>query len=130
MTIANLVKKQRLRRPPFCASGVTVFEAAVEMAALEVHALAVVDGDKLIGIITDQDIIRCIADSGGDFYEQTVAGWMTENPITCAAGTNLSTALKRMAKHGIRNLVVVQRGVPVTIVGSTEILSLAHEPTA
>ncbi|NOC83078.1 CBS domain-containing protein [Ruegeria sp. HKCCD6228] len=104
-----------------------MFEAAVTIALLEVNALAVLEDGKLVGIITDHDVLLCLADSGSAFYEQTVDDWMTEKPITCATGSKLSTALNLMAKHDIRNLVVTQRGEPYSVVSSKEILARIHE---
>ncbi len=127
MTIGNIVKKQRLKRRPCCTSEITVFEAAVEIAALEVNALGVLDAGKLVGIITEQDILRCLVDSGSDFYDQTVSDWMSADPVICSVGSKLSTALNLMAKHNIRNLVVMQDKLPITIVSSKEILSEVHE---
>lgn len=127
MTISSIVETQKLKRPPFCDVDTTVFEAAVTIALLEVNALAVLKDDDLVGIITDHDVLLCLADSGSAFYEQTVDEWMTEKPVTCAAGTKLSTALNLMAKHDIRNLVVTHRGNPITVVSSKEILARIHE---
>lgn len=127
MTIASVVQLQKLKRSPLCEPDMKVFDAAVEIAELDVHALAVVDDGSLVGIITDQDIIRCLADSGSDFYRQTVSSWMTDQPITCAARSKLSTALNLMAKHDIRNLIVVQAKQPIAIVSSKEILAMVHE---
>ncbi|UAB91115.1 CBS domain-containing protein (plasmid) [Ruegeria sp. SCSIO 43209] len=127
MTISSIVEAQDLKRRPFCDADTTVFDAAVAIALLEVNALAVLKDEKLVGIITDHDVLLCLADSGSSFYEQTVDDWMTEKPITCATGSKLSTALNLMAKHDIRNLVVTQRGEPYSVVSSKEILARIHE---
>lgn len=127
MTILDIVERQNLKRVPFCDAETTVFEAAVTIALLEVNALAVMDEEELVGIITDHDVLLCLADSGPSFYRQTVDDWMTEKPVTCAVGSKLSTALNLMAKHEIRNLVVTHRGAPITVVSSKELLARIHE---
>ncbi|MDX1743394.1 MAG: CBS domain-containing protein [Ruegeria sp.] len=127
MTIASIVDAQKFKRRPFCDTDTTVFDAAVTMALLEVNALAVIEDRELVGIITDHDILLCLADSGSSFYEQTVNDWMTEDPIACPTGSKLSTALNLMAKHEVRNLVITQRGDPLTVVSSKEILARIHE---
>jgi CBS domain-containing protein len=127
MTIASLLERQSFKVPPFCTSGTTVFDAAVKIAKIDVNALAVVEDDLLIGIITDHDIIRCLADSGDDFRDQLVQDWMTEKPVTCMAGTKLTAALKLMAGRGIRHLPVLENGRPKAVISSKELLTQIHE---
>lgn len=127
MNVATLASQQRLKKPPFCTSISTVFDAAVEIAEIDVNALAVIDDDTLVGIITDHDIIRCLADTGPDFSAQVVKDWMTEKPLTCSSETKLTEALKLMAGRGIRHLPVVEGGKPRTVISSKELLTLIHE---
>ncbi|WP_209505172.1 MULTISPECIES: CBS domain-containing protein [unclassified Ruegeria] len=127
MTISSIVKTQNLKKPPFCDTDTTVFDAAVTIALLDVNALAVLSDGKLVGIITDHDVLLCLADSGSAFYKQTVGDWMTEKPVTCALGSKLSNSLNLMAKHKIRNLVVTQNGKAIAVVSSKEILARVHE---
>ena len=103
-----------------------VFDAAVDLAALGIGALAVVDGEKLVGIITDRDILLCLADTGSDFFRQTVQDWMMEKPKTCTIMTGLVDALDHMDNHSVRHLVVVERGTPVAVVYREEILALTR----
>ena len=127
MTVASLVERQTFKRPPFCSPGTTVFDAAVEIAQIDVNALAVVEDGALIGIITDHDIIRCLADSGPDFSKQLVEDWMTKDPVTCTAETKLTDALKLMAGRGIRHLPVLEGSRPRTVISSKELLTRIHE---
>jgi CBS domain-containing protein len=127
LTIATLVDQQKLKKPPFCTSTASVLDAAVEIAEIDVNALAIVDDGALVGIITDHDIIRCLADGGPEFSTQAVKDWMTENPLTCTAETKLTEALKLMAGRGIRHLPVLQDGQPKTVTSSKELLSRIHE---
>lgn len=127
MTVANIIKNQNLRNPPICSPDVTVFDAAVEIAALGVNALAVVENGALVGLISDKDIMICIADTGGEFFKQAVDVWMTEKPITCTSGAKLTTALDLMARYAVQNLVVKQGERVITVISSKDILARAHE---
>jgi CBS domain-containing protein len=127
MTVKTLIDKQTYKKPPFCEPGITVFEAAVKIAALDVNALAVVDGETLVGIITDHDVLRCLVDSGPSFSKQLVVDWMTKKPVTCTKDTKLTEALKLMAARGIRHLPVLENGCPKTVISSKELLTRIHE---
>lgn len=127
MTVASVVNAQNTRRIPFCSSETSLFDAAVEIAELNINALAAVDDGALMGIITDHDIIRALADTGAEFNVQKVADWMTAKVVTCASDEKLSQALNLMAHHRIRHLVVMDGDTPVTVLGSKEILTRIHE---
>ena len=127
MTVSTLTKRQTLKKPPFCASDMLVFDAAVEIAEIDVNALAVVDDGALVGIITDHDIIRCLADTGSEFSKQTVAKWMSKKVITCSPDTKMTEALNMMASRHIRHLVVAEGNRTVTVISSKELLTSVHE---
>lgn len=130
MTISSLTKKQNLKKPPFCTSNMSVFDAAVEIAEIDVNALAVVDDGILVGIITDHDIIRCLAETGPKFSVQKVATWMSASVITCSPETKMTEALNLMAKRRIRHLVVTEGDRPLTVISSKELLTSVHENDA
>lgn len=127
MDISTLAKKQTLKKQPFCTSGISIFEAAVKIAEIDVNALAVVDDGILVGIITDHDIIRCLADTGSEFAEQKVSKWMTEKVVTCKSDKSLNDALNLMALRRIRHLVVMDGEQPKTVISSKELLTTIHE---
>jgi len=126
VTISTLTRKQSFKKLPFCTSDMTVFNAAVEIAEIDVNALAVVDAGALVGIITDHDIIRCLAGSGSKFSAQKVADWMSDKVITCTQDTKMSKALNIMAGRGIRHLVVIDKNGPLTVISSKELLTSVH----
>tara|TARA_R110002051_G_scaffold271530_2_gene332020 strand:- start:6900 stop:7346 length:447 start_codon:yes stop_codon:yes gene_type:complete len=127
MTVSILTKKQALKKPPFCTSDMLVFDAAVEIAEIDVNALAVVNDGTLVGIITDHDIIRCLADTGSEFSKQTVEKWMSNKVITCTPDTKMTEALNLMASRRIRHLVVAEGSKPLTVISSKELLTSVHE---
>lgn len=127
MTIKTLIERQNHKHQPFCTSDITVFDAAVAIAELDVNALAIVDDGELKGIITDHDVLRCLVDSGPAFSEQIVREWMTPRPATCTTATKLSDALMMMAGRGIRHLPVLENGRVKSVISSKELLTRIHE---
>lgn len=127
MSVRSIIKGHEARKPPFCSPDTSVFGAAVEIADLGVNALAVVEGGKLAGIITDHDIIRALADIGSDLEEVSVREWMTPNVKTCAPDDKLSHALNTMGRYRIRHLVVLEDDRPVAVVSAKDVLTRIHE---
>ncbi|MCU9612228.1 CBS domain-containing protein [Caldibacillus lycopersici] len=84
-----------------------IYEAALKMKQYNLGAIPVVDGDKLIGIITDRDIvIRGIAEKRS--ASSKVEKVMTMEMITIHADQSVEIAAKIMADHQIRRLPVVE----------------------
>jgi CBS domain-containing protein len=84
----------------------TIREAAETMASSDVGALPVCDGDKLLGMVTDRDIVvRGLAKglSGTD----TVSRVMTEGVEYCFEDDELTEVEDKMATNQIRRIAVV-----------------------
>lgn len=89
--------------PVTIASTNSVREALDLMAAYRVSGLPVVDGERLVGILTNRDV-RFVEDTEG----VPVADVMTsENLITVPMGTSLSEAKRHLHEHRIEKLLVV-----------------------
>ncbi|MDB5431896.1 MAG: putative signal transduction protein with domain [Caulobacter sp.] len=84
----------------------TITEVAKTMARIESGALPITDDGKLVGLITDRDIvIRVIAEGLGP--DTKVAEVMTEGVETCRDDDNVADAAAKMGSHQIRRLVVL-----------------------
>jgi CBS domain-containing protein len=85
----------------------TVLDASRIMRQEDVGSLPVVQGDRLLGIITDRDIATRVVAEGKDPETQTVASVATRELVTVGAGQQLAEALQLMARHLVRRLPVV-----------------------
>jgi CBS domain-containing protein len=88
----------------------TIREAARRMRANNIGALPVGDNDRLVGMVTDRDIVvRAIAEdrSPGD---TTVREVMSEGVCYCFEDDDVARAAQVMAKYQVRRLPVVDRG--------------------
>jgi CBS domain-containing protein len=84
-----------------------VFEVAVKMKELNVGAIPIVDKDKLVGMITDRDIvIRGVAEKHPGSTK--VEDIMSDKLITISADASTKEAANLMADHQIRRLPVVE----------------------
>lgn len=92
-----------------------VFEVAVKMKDLNVGAIPIVDGDKLVGMITDRDIvIRGVAEKHPP--SSKVEAVMSDHLVTATQNMTTEEATKLMAEHKIRRLPVVEGDKLVGIV--------------
>ena len=80
-----------------------------EMSRKKLGVTAVVDGEKLVGIISDGDLRRLLENRGKDVLDLTAGEAMTKNPQTITAGEFAATALALMEEKKITSLMVVDR---------------------
>jgi CBS domain-containing protein len=95
-----------------------VSKAAKMMAAKNVGAVMVVEGDRLVGIFTERDVVFRVVAPGLDAGATRLADVMTHAPRTIGPDQPFGHALVVMQEHGFRHLPVVQDGKPVGIVSS------------
>jgi CBS domain-containing protein len=85
----------------------TVQRAAQLMDELNVGAIPVLDGDKLVGMITDRDItVRSVA-AGQNPVSTKVADVMSTDVRTCTAGQSVEEVLDTMGDVQIRRIPVL-----------------------
>jgi len=92
-----------------------MFEVAVKMKELNVGVIPIVDQEKLIGMITDRDIvIRGVAEKHPGSTK--VEDIMSKEMVTVSPDTSSTEAAKLMAEHQVRRLPVVENGKLIGIV--------------
>ncbi|MDH5633459.1 MAG: CBS domain-containing protein [Gammaproteobacteria bacterium] len=102
----------------------TIKEAARKMHDLHIGALTVMDGDELVGILTDRDICCKVTAMGRDAVMTRVREIMTKDVITCYADQDIGEAADLMMSNHIRRLAVTSRGNSVT--GFLSVDDIAH----
>ena len=78
-----------------------------EMSRKKLGVTAVVEGEKLVGVISDGDLRRLLERRGKDVLDLTASEAMTKNPRTIAPGEFAATALALMEDKKITSLMVV-----------------------
>lgn len=101
--IPDVVKGQKLLE---LAPTVTVRDAARQMADRRVGAALVVDGDQLVGIFTERDMMVRIVARGRDPDRTAVGEVMTSDPRTITPESSAVDALRLMHENGYRHLPV------------------------
>lgn len=101
---------------------VTLSEAARAMRRREVGAAVVYDRGNLVGIFTERDLLRAIADSRLP-DEDRVESYMTPNPITLPPDHLPSEAAQIMHDRKFRHIPVVDEGELIGIVSIRDLVT-------
>jgi CBS domain-containing protein len=108
-------------------------EAAARMWNAQTGSLLVMEGEHLLGIVTERDVLRAIA-HGMDPNQVPVKDLMRTDVITVGPQTSLKEAAKLMATKWIRHLPVVEGSRVVGILSQRDLTGVLaealHEPEA
>jgi CBS domain-containing protein len=118
---ATAVKDVMTSKPTAIASDAPVVEAARRMLSEDVGSLPVVDGDQLVGMVTDRDIVLHVVAKDLDPHKVAVSDVCSEDPFVAAPDEALDDALQRMASEQVRRLPVVANGRLVGILAQADI---------
>jgi CBS domain-containing protein len=94
----------------------TVRGVAALLTERRIGAVPVMDGDQVVGIISERDIVRSIAGDGHAALDWPVERVMTRTPITVGRDTTLLEGLSLMTRRRIRHLPVIEDGKMVGFV--------------
>ncbi len=99
--------------PMCCTPSTSIVEAAGMMRDQDVGPLPVVESEgskKLIGIVTDRDIVVKLLAQGADMQSATVEQAMTADPVCCRPEDDVHRALDAMSEHQVRRIPIVDEG--------------------
>lgn len=103
-------------------------EAAKRMVERGVGAVLILEGERLIGILTERDVLRAVASGWNE--TASVADWMTRHPETIEPSDSTDHAAALMIHGGFRHLPVVEEGRVVGIVSIRDVMRVAlHDVT-
>jgi CBS domain-containing protein len=119
--MAKNVREAMTANPRSIGTAGSVVEAARLMRDEHVGSLPVVDGGRLVGMITDRDIaIRVVAESANP-ESLTVGDVASRGAVTAQPEQDLDEALQLMAHHQVRRLPVVEGDQLVGILAQADI---------
>lgn len=89
----------------------TLAEAARTMSERRIGAMVVTGADSaVLGIISERDIVRALAQAGADALQEPVSRRMTAKVVTCTEAMSIETAMEMMTAGKFRHLPVVEDG--------------------
>ncbi|MGV3577792.1 CBS domain-containing protein [Brevundimonas sp.] len=87
---------------------ITLSEACAELDGRRVGALIVCDGDKVVGVISERDVVKAVAADGTSSLDRPVSDYMTRNVIFAEPGETVAILMERMTDRRIRHLPVLK----------------------
>src|SRR5436305_14937856 len=126
--MAGSIRDVMTTSPSALTSGSSVMEAARLMRDEDTGIVPVVEGEKLVGTVTDRDIALRIVAEGKSPENTTVGEIASRDLVTIDPQQDLSEALRLMARHQVRRLPVVEEdGRLVGIVAQADIARNASD---
>jgi CBS domain-containing protein len=104
-----------------CGPATSLRDAAVAMHERGHGSLGVVDGMKLLGLITERDLVRAMA-NGVDLDQVTVSSFMSRDPDIFSPEFDVWEAAEWLAESGYRHLPVVEDGALLGIISVRDLL--------
>jgi CBS domain-containing protein len=99
----------------------TIYEAADALAAADVGALVVEAGDEPVGIVTERDLVRVVAERRDP--DATLVGDVAQTALVqCDVAATVAQVAELMMDHYIRHVLVERHGRLVGIVSARDLL--------
>ena len=103
--VRSLIERDTVVR---CTPDETVRSAVKTMAEHVCGSILVMDGDRLVGIFTERDLLMRMAAAGRDLDRTAISEVMTREPDTIGADEPVAEAIRRMDEFSYRYLPVIE----------------------
>ena len=108
----------------------SILEIARKMRDADIGSTPVVENERLVGMVTDRDIVVRVIAEGGDARAKTARDAMSPGILYCFADDTVDAVLENMGDQQIRRLPVVDRDKRLVGVVSLGDLALAGKRKA
>jgi CBS domain-containing protein len=126
----DVILRRKANRIIAIGMGGTVERALQILKAENVGALIVKDtcgteGDVVLGILSERDIARALADNGAATLQMPVSRLMARNVVDCHPDDDAAHVIGLMQKHHIRHVPVREREALLGVISIRDVLGLA-----
>jgi CBS domain-containing protein len=112
------------RETYFVGAKETVREVAEYMAERRIGAVAVLDGQRVVGIVSERDIMSKVVAKGLDPAKTHVSEVMSRELLVASPDDSYEDAARKMRQAGIRHLPVVEGGKLIGMVSQRDLLQV------
>lgn len=127
MTVARILARKG-RRVTSVRPGTTLRDVVDILADQHIGALIVTDtSERLLGIVSERDVVRAIARNGPDALDRAVSDYMTARVITAAESDSVVHIAQTMSEGRFRHMPVLENGRVVGIVSMGDAIKFRLE---
>lgn len=106
----------------------TIAQVARVMADYRIGLIvACTEGGRVVGVLSERDIVRAVADYGAQVPELLVDHILTRDPITCTMDDDPKDVLRIMNEKGFRHMPVVEHGTLKGLLSIKDVLKFMLE---
>ncbi|ALG73468.1 histidine kinase [Azospirillum thiophilum] len=95
---------------------------AENTGALVVKDVCRTEGNTVVGVVSERDVVRALVDRGAAILEQPVSALMTRDPYCCSPSDPVRHVLSLMDEHGIRHVPVLEGATLVGVVSVRDLI--------
>ena len=103
-----LVRHAMTESPTTASPDMNAADAAALMKQYDVGVIPIVEGEELVGLVTDRDLVLRVIAERQIPTEVRIGDIVTRSPVTVSPDTRISEAREVMAEHKVRRLPVVK----------------------
>jgi CBS domain-containing protein len=118
-TLRHVIQRQTLLHT---APTTTVFDIAALMSKARVGCIPVLEGDRLVGVFSERDLMTRVVVEGRDARTTTVASVMTRDVVTASLDDRVERCLEKMHSCGCRHLPVVVEGRVIAMISMRDLM--------
>lgn len=126
MTIAAVLRSKGSEVETITAHA-TLGDVVAKLGQRRIGALPVVEGDEIVGIISERDVIYCLRDHGAEVLDWPIERVMSSPAITVTPDTDVLAALALMTQRRIRHLPVAESGGIIGLVSIGDLVKYRME---
>jgi len=135
MNIAAIIAGRRSEAIISCTAETPLVEAIRMLGQQRIGAMPVLREGRVVGIISERDVVYCIAEDAGACLNQPVEKLMTSPAITVSPSTTIDEALGLMTRRRFRHFPVVDDGELIAFISIGDLVKhkmdeVQHEAAA
>ncbi|MCZ8368696.1 MAG: CBS domain-containing protein [Porphyrobacter sp.] len=116
MNIARIIAQRTASDIIACDVATPVSEVVQTLASKRIGALPVLRDGRVVGIVSERDVIYRLADHGGSCLDMPVEQIMTSPAVTVEPATTVDEALSLMTRRRFRHFPVVENGALIAFI--------------
>jgi CBS domain-containing protein len=125
MLLRDVIRKGK--QVQTCTPQETLQQVVEKLVHHNIGSLVVLEGQKMAGIITERDILKCAAAHGAQYGEGLVRDCMTRNPKTVTDDIDLTEVMGIMTEHRIRHLPILTNGELSGMISIGDVVKAQHD---